>query len=173
VGINQGSGDDKGTRARGAVARLGQGGGIIREAHSIIALQVGERLKSLRGSQTQAEFALRLGLSQVQYNRYETGKRLAPDRVLEAVAQRCGLTPQEVIWGRRRPAPVAPVSPPSAVPDDPTGAAVARLVALLDEQSLEDLYFFLRQKTEALARSRRQEDSRAQEDLELLKRRAG
>lgn len=135
---------------------------------------MGERLKSLRGSQTQAEFAQRLGLSQVQYNRYETGKRLAPDRVLEAVAQRCGLTPQEVVWGRQRPAPLAALpAPPPAPEADPLGAAVTRLVALLDAQSLEDLYFFLKQKTEALARSRRQEVSQAQEDLELLKRLAG
>ncbi|CAO0821682.1 hypothetical protein DFAR_2550016 [Desulfarculales bacterium] len=40
---------------------------------------MGERLKQLRDGLTQAEFAQRLGLSQAQYNRYETGKRLLPD----------------------------------------------------------------------------------------------
>lgn len=136
----------------------------------MIALRVGERLKELRGGQTQADFAQRLGLSQAQYNRYETGKRLAPDRIIEAVAQRCGLTPQEVVWGPR-PAP----APASATPTPPgeAGQAVASLLALLDQESLEDLYYFLKRKTEELAKRRHLEVRQAQQALEILKRQAG
>lgn len=133
----------------------------------MIALRVGERLKELRGGQTQADFAQRLGLSQAQYNRYETGKRLAPDRIIEAVAQRCGLTPQEVVWGSR-PAP----TPPAPQPAGEVGQAVASLLALLDQESLEDLYYFLKRKTEELAKRRHLEVRQAQEALEILKRQA-
>lgn len=132
----------------------------------MIALKVGERLKQLRAGQTQADFAQRLGLSQAQYNRYETGKRLAPDRVIEAVAQLCGLTPQEVVWG------TPPASTAPAVSSD-AGQAVASLLTLLDQESLEDLYYFLKRKTEELAKRRHLEVRQAQEALEIIKRQAG
>lgn len=129
---------------------------------------MGERLKELRGGQTQADFAQRLGLSQAQYNRYETGKRLAPDRIIEAVAQRCALTPQEVVWGSR------PASaPPTPAPAGEVGQAVASLLALLDQESLEDLYYFLKRKTEEMAKRRHLEVRQAQQALEILKRQAG
>ncbi len=129
----------------------------------MIALRVGERFKTLRGLRTQTEFAASLGLSQAQYNRYETGKRLAPDRVLERVAQECGLRPEEVVWG---PAPEAAPDP------DETGAAVATLVRLLDPESLADLYFFLKRKTEDLTQRRRLEARQAHSALEVLRRRS-
>jgi len=133
----------------------------------MIATWVGERLKTLRGGQTQAEFAQRLGLSQAQYNRYETGKRLMPDRVLQAVAQNCGLTPEQVVWGQAPAAQPATPAPPEAQ------EALARLLSLLDQESLDDLYFFLKRKTEDLARRRHLEARQAQEALEILKRQAG
>jgi transcriptional regulator with XRE-family HTH domain len=136
----------------------------------MIALKVGERLKELRGGQTQAEFAQRLGLSQAQYNRYETGKRLLPDRLIEAVAARCGIAPEQVVWGHD-PSP-APAPVPAAPASSEVSQAVARLLALLDPESLEDLYFFLKRKTEDLAKRRHLEASQAQEALEILKRQA-
>lgn len=129
----------------------------------MIALRVGERLKTLRGLRTQAEFAAALGLNQVQYNRYETGKRLAPDRVLERVGQECGLRPEEVVWGPAAEAGLAP---------DETGEAVAALVRLLDPESLTDLYFFLKRKTEDLALRRQLEAKQAHSALEVLRRRS-
>lgn len=127
------------------------------------ALRVGERLKILRGLRTQTEFAESLGLSQAQYNRYETGKRLAPDRVLELVARECGLQPEEVVWG--------PPAETGQAPDE-TGEAVASLVRLLDPESLTDLYYFLKRKTEDLALRRRLEARQAHSALEVLRRRS-
>ncbi|MFH1057333.1 MAG: helix-turn-helix transcriptional regulator [Pseudomonadota bacterium] len=128
------------------------------EAHEMIALRVGERLKHLRGGRTQSEFAEVLGIGQVQYNRYETGKRLAPDRVLERAALACGITPEEVVWG---PAP----RPAGGGEPADVGAAVASLVRLLDQESLTDLYYFLQRKTEDLTRRRHQEVRQALEVL--------
>lgn len=132
----------------------------------MIALKVGLRLKELRGGQTQAEFAQGLGLSQAQYNRYETGKRLLPDRLIVAVAARYGIAPEQVVWG---PAPTPAPAPP-AQPE--VGQAVTSLLALLDSESLEDLYFFLKRKTEDLAKRHHVEARQAQEALEILKRQA-
>lgn len=132
------------------------------EAHEMIALRVGERLKHLRGGRTQSEFAEVLGIGQVQYNRYETGKRLAPDRVLERVAQDSGITPEEVVWGPS-PRPAAAAAEGGEPAD--VGAAVASLVRLLDQESLTDLYFFLQRKTEDLNRRRHQEVRQALEVL--------
>lgn len=129
----------------------------------MIALRVGERLKTLRGLRTQTEFAESLGLSQTQYHRYETGKRLAPDRVLELVARECGLQPEEVVWG--------PLAAPGQAPDE-AGEAVASLVRLLDPESLTDLYFFLKRKTEDLTQRRRLEARQAHAALEALRRRS-
>ena len=66
---------------------------------NLLRLTFGRRLKMLRGEHRQNEFAARLGLNQAQYNRYELGKRLAPDTVIQKVADACGLRPEQVIWG--------------------------------------------------------------------------
>jgi transcriptional regulator with XRE-family HTH domain len=137
----------------------------MREGHEIIASRVGQRLKDLRGPLTQAEFAARLGVTQTQYHRYESGKRLAPDRLLEAVAGLAGLTPEQVAWGDALPAPPAAQLPPG----DPLGQAVAHLVALLDRQSLEDLYFFLKHKAEDMSARQRRQTKQAQAALETLR----
>ncbi len=134
----------------------------MRETHHTIAARVGQRLKELRGGRTQKEFAGLLGLSQAQYNRYETGKRLAPDRLLAQVADMAGLTPEQVVWGGE-------ASGPSA---EDLARDIAALVALLDEQAREDLYFFLKNKAQTLARQRRAEARRALEAIEGLKQKA-
>jgi transcriptional regulator with XRE-family HTH domain len=140
----------------------------MREAHEIIASRVGQRLRELRAGLTQAEFAARLGVTQTQYHRYETGKRLAPDRLLQAVAQLKGLSADEVAWGQAPPA--AAVAPPS--PGDSLGQAVAHLVSLLDRQSLEDLYYFLKRKAQDQAARQRRESKQAQAALETLRKAA-
>jgi transcriptional regulator with XRE-family HTH domain len=125
---------------------------------------VGARLKAVRGRQTQQEFAARLGLSQAQYNRYETGKRLAPDLVLEKAAEAAGLEPREMVFG---PAPAGAGQP------SPYAAAVAGLVELLDPESQEDLLYYLKSKTRALSRQRQAKVRQAVEALESLRRQAG
>ncbi len=136
----------------------------MRESHTLIAAWVGRRLKQLRGQRTQKEFADLLGLSQAQYNRYETGKRLAHDKVLAGVAEICGLSPERVIWGDDLPA--------GAAPGEEAARDVAALIALLDDEAREDLFIFLRNKTEDLARRRRREARHALRVLEGLKKKA-
>ncbi|MCB2186755.1 MAG: helix-turn-helix domain-containing protein [Deltaproteobacteria bacterium] len=139
----------------------------MRESHRHIALRVGQRLKELRGAETQADYAARLGLSQAQYNRYETGTRLMPDRLLELAAGLAGLDPEQMVFG-----------PPPPPPDPPGGLALgleglgrelAALVALLPAQDREDLYYFLRAKTEALAQRQQEKNELARQALENIK----
>ncbi len=140
----------------------------MREAHEIIAGRVGQRLRQLRAGQTQAEFAASLGVSLAQYNRYETGKRLAPDWLLVEAAVLAGLSAEELVWGEAPPAS-------ANAPADSGGElsqAVTRLLSLLDRQSLEDLYFFLKRKTEDVTRRQRQEARQAQADLEAIRKAA-
>lgn len=139
----------------------------MREHHGLIAAWVGERLRGLRGTATQAEFAAGLGLDQAQYNRYETGRRLAPDWVIEAAAKGAGLGVRDALWGPAGPGGGAAGGEPALA------EAVAGLLGLLDREGLEDLYFFLKSKTEDLARRRRQETKQAIAALEVLRRAAG
>ncbi|MEW5913675.1 MAG: helix-turn-helix transcriptional regulator [Thermodesulfobacteriota bacterium] len=134
----------------------------MREAHYIIAGHVGRRLRELRGERTQKDFADLLELSQAQYNRYETGKRLAPDRVLTAAAEACHMSPEQVVWGEGAPA--------GETVD--LAREIAALVALLDNEAREDLYIFLKNKAQDLARRRRAEARRALKAIEGLKQKA-
>lgn len=135
----------------------------MRETHEIIGAHVGRRLKHMRGLRTQAQFAAELGLSQAQYNRYETGKRLAPDRVLELAAQVCGVSPAQVIWGD------------DGLPagGDAVAQDVGVLVALLEGEDLEDLYWFLKNKIEQIAKRQKIEARQARQALEGLRTKAG
>lgn len=135
----------------------------MRETHEIIGAHVGRRLKHMRGLRTQAQFAAELGLSQAQYNRYETGKRLAPDRVLELAAQVCGVSPAQVIWGD------------DGLPagGDAVAQDVGVLVALLEGEDLEDLYWFLKNKIEQIAKRQKIEARQARQALEGLRAKAG
>lgn len=136
----------------------------MRESHKIIATRVGARLKRLRGSMTQAEFASLLGIRQSQYSRYETGERLAPDSLLEKAARYKGITPQELLWG---PEPAA-----RDQAEDPA-RAIAQLVRLMDDQDREDLYHYLKLKLGDLGRKRRRILQEAEDALEALLKRAG
>ncbi len=134
----------------------------MREAHQIVAGRVGRRLKDLRGELTQTKFAEQMGISQAQYNRYETGKRLAPDRVLREVARLREVTPEEVVWG-----------PSGAGPPGDLAAELAKLLVLLDPEDRHDLYLYLKVKTEALARRRQREARQAQRLLSSIMDKAG
>lgn len=137
----------------------------MRESHQIIAVRVGARLKELRGPLTQQEFASRLGLSQAQYNRYETGKRLAPDSVLERAAAELGLAVDELIWG-----PSAPAAAPPAEAASERALAMARFMAELDQDSREDIYLFLKSKAEDVTRRRKASLEKARSALRDLRR---
>lgn len=132
----------------------------MRESHQIIARRVGLRLKELRGPVTQTDFAAELGIGQATYNRYETGKRLAPDWVLEAVGAKCGIEPAEVALGTLG----------SVVDQDELVQEVARLAALLDAEGLEDLYLYLEAKVEALLARRKKENRAIRVAMTSLKR---
>jgi len=135
---------------------------MMRETHEIIGAHVGRRLKHMRGPRTQAQFAAELGLSQAQYNRYETGKRLAPDRVLEQVAEICGVSARQVIWGDEDVAQA-----------DDLARQVALLVEMLEGDDLEDLYWFLKNKIDQLAKRRKDQARQAKQALEELRAKAG
>ena len=130
----------------------------MRDSHTLIAAWVGRRLKELRGGRTQKEFADLLGLSQAQYNRYETGKRLAHDKVLEQVAMVCGLSTGQVVWGDELPA--------EARTRLEAAREFAALMDLLDDSAKEDIFVFLKHKTQELARKRRAEARQALKALE-------
>lgn len=136
----------------------------MRATHALIAARLGLRMKELRGQRTQEELAALLGLSQAQYNRYETGKVLAPDPVLERLGKVCGLDPEELVWGG------GTAAMPGA--DGDPSAELAVLVRLLDPESREDLYFFLKNKVAELTRRRRREAAQAAETLERLRKKA-
>lgn len=51
-----------------------------------------DRLKSLRGSLKQAEFARKIGLAQNSYNRYESGERVPDIEILSQMASHLGVS---------------------------------------------------------------------------------
>lgn len=57
-----------------------------------IHLEIGQRLKEYRENLTQKEFALKINVPLVTYQRYESGERLPPEPVLKRVAKLCGKT---------------------------------------------------------------------------------
>ena len=134
----------------------------MRESHKIVAKRVGRKLKELRGFETQQEYARGLGCSQAQYNRYETGKRLAPDGLLEAAAAQQGISPELLLWG----------GPPSPEEEGRSEfcQAVARLVGLMNAREREDIYLYLRRKAKM---SRQAELERAAKAMEESFLRAG
>ena len=55
-------------------------------------LGIGKRLKELRNNLTQKEFAEKIGIPLVTYQKYDSGERMPPERVLSRVAEMCGKT---------------------------------------------------------------------------------
>ena len=133
----------------------------MRESYKLYATCLAPRLKKLRGGHTQAEFAELLGLKQAQYNRYETGKRLMPDKLLIMAADIAGASPEEVFCPEF-------AAEAHAAPGGPA-AEVAVLLEMLEPEDIEDLYYFLKRKTEELAKRRKAEAKRMASALEKMR----
>ena len=121
----------------------------MRASHSIMAAHLGGRLKQIRGKRKQGDFASRLGINQSQYSRYELGRRLPPDAVILKVAKECGIKPEQVIWGENYAPPPAKPTAISELID-----SLSQMVRLLDAANLEELYLFLKIKSETSHRAR-------------------
>lgn len=135
----------------------------MRKSHDLIAARVGLRLKKLRGTMTQAQYADQLGIKQAQYNRYETGRRLAPDDIIIRAAELANLEPLQVVFGGGED---------FAGGQEDFAESAAGLIRLLDSESLEDLYYFLKQKTQSLATRQEAGMRHAEAALEGLLRKA-
>lgn len=59
-----------------------------------------ERLRSLRGSQTQEEVAKSLGITRSSWAMYERGERVPRDEVKIRIAEYFGKTVQEIFFDR-------------------------------------------------------------------------
>lgn len=55
-------------------------------------LEIGNRLKECRKNFTQKEFADKIGIPLVTYQKYDSGERMPPGRILSRVAEICGKT---------------------------------------------------------------------------------
>ncbi len=55
-------------------------------------LEIGNRLKKLRKNLSQKEFAEKIGIPLVTYQKYDSGERMPPGPVLSRVAELCGKT---------------------------------------------------------------------------------
>ncbi len=140
----------------------------MRGSHVLMAAHVGRRFRELRGNFKQYEFARRLGVNQTQYNRYEQGKRLPPDEIIIRVAETCGLEPEQVIWGEGYAAPQNRNSDLQSLID-----SLSRLVRLLDAETLEDLYVYLKEKSDHTYKLRRDLLLSAQNALDRIRRETG
>jgi transcriptional regulator with XRE-family HTH domain len=117
------------------------------------------RLRRLRGDHglTQEDLCARLGILQEQYSKYETGKRLPYDQLLERLGDIYGITPEELAWGGRSPTAerVDPASVRRAlnqgreVPKNELALALAQAAAGLERVELEDLFLEAVLKLEA------------------------
>ena len=63
--------------------------------------QVGNRIKELRGSKSQAYFAKEIGVSLQGYLNYEYGNRVPPGPVLAKIAELCGVTTDWILTGQK------------------------------------------------------------------------
>ena len=61
---------------------------------------VGQRVRQLRGTATQEEFALALNISQAQLSKYELGQSSLPLSLLVKLAERSGRTTDWILTGR-------------------------------------------------------------------------
>lgn len=62
------------------------------------AVEIGKRLRILRGDRPQKEVADALGLTCMAVSSYETGKRIPSDRVKIALAQYYGQTVEQIFF---------------------------------------------------------------------------
>ena len=61
---------------------------------------LGQRIRQLRGENTQEEFAGVLGISQAQLSKYELGQSALPLTVLAKLAKRSGRTADWILTGK-------------------------------------------------------------------------
>ena len=64
----------------------------------MMKLQVGDRLKQLRGGMSQAELAAILGVTKQTISNYETEVRVPPDAIKIKIARYFGKTVQEIFF---------------------------------------------------------------------------
>jgi len=62
-------------------------------------IQIGERLKELRGDLSQEEFAKEIGVSHKGYQRYESGERVPHPHVLSKIAEKFDTTVDWILTG--------------------------------------------------------------------------
>lgn len=78
-----------------------QTAGRPRRSKSDVDLQVlGQRVKQLRGTATQEEFARALNISQAQLSKYELGQSALPLSLLVKLAERSGRTTDWLLTGK-------------------------------------------------------------------------
>jgi len=63
---------------------------------------IGSRLKELRGSKTQAEFAQKIGIALLTYQRYERGERFPRGDVLYRIALSCRVSSDWILYGKKK-----------------------------------------------------------------------
>jgi transcriptional regulator with XRE-family HTH domain len=61
---------------------------------------VGQRIRTLRGTATQEEFAGALNISQAQLSKYELGQSALPLSLLAKLAERSGRTTDWILTGK-------------------------------------------------------------------------
>ena len=61
--------------------------------------EIGKRLKELRGSLSQKEFAAKIGVSFAAYQNYEYGKRMPHGLALAKIAEQCHVTTDYILTG--------------------------------------------------------------------------
>lgn len=66
--------------------------------------QIGQRIRQLRGTLTQVEFAHLLGVNRISIVRYEGGERTPDAEFLAAVGERFEVDPMWLLTGAERPA---------------------------------------------------------------------
>ena len=67
-----------------------------------------DRLRTLRGSESQSTFALRIGTKQTTYSAWETGAREPDLTTLCAIAEKTGTSPNELLGFAPMPKPRHP-----------------------------------------------------------------
>lgn len=70
------------------------------ESYIIDSKALGERLRSLRGSMRQEDFAKALGCSQAQISRIENGENLPSHQLLSRISKWSGKPPSWILTGR-------------------------------------------------------------------------
>jgi transcriptional regulator with XRE-family HTH domain len=85
-------------------------------------LELGKRLRELRGSKTQLEFAEELGISRTYLGVLETGAQQPSRNVLKALHEKLGVSSDWVLYGD------GPVAAPARLPDWEKDRAIAEML---------------------------------------------